>query len=535
MSADDGVPPPAPDYPQQQEEAQAPAWDAEAPAENGEAPPNGTVGNGDDAAADEEEEPLEDEGEEEEGEEEAGPARPKPKKLNAKDQLPEPDSRPHLNIVFIGHVDAGKSTTCGNILVLSGQVDQRAMEKYEREAKEKNRESWFLAYIMDTNEEERAKGKTVEVGRAHFTTQTKRYTILDAPGHKSFVPNMIAGASQADIAVLIISARKNEFEAGFERGGQTREHAVLAKTLGVSQLIVAINKMDDPSVEWRKERYDEIETKLTPYLKQCGYNPKSDIFFLPLSGLQGSNLMEHVSDPSSKIFDKRAAWYPKEKPTLFGLLDSHVQPPPRCESSAVRVSILDGYKDQGVVAMGKVEAGVVESGGQYILMPNKQKVKVVAVGIDDGEGENEYKFAKVGENVQLRVTGAEEEQVQKGFILCGLNDLCPVVTYFKAQVVIVELLPNRPVITAGYSCVLHIHTACEEVEITKLLEMTDRATRKNVKHPPFIKSNCMMQCVMKLASPQCLETYEKRPQLGRFTLRDEGKTIAIGKVIAVKE
>lgn len=162
--------------------------------------------------------------------------------------LKDPDPRPHSNIVFIGHVDAGKSTTCGNILYLTGYVDDRMIEKYQREAKEKNRDSWFLAYIMDTSEEEKAKGKTVEVGRAQFTTENKRFTILDAPGHKSYVPNMISGASQADIGVLIISARKGEFETGFEKGGQTSEHAILAKTLGVDKLIIAVNKMDDPSV-----------------------------------------------------------------------------------------------------------------------------------------------------------------------------------------------------------------------------------------------------------------------------------------------
>ncbi|KAF2556174.1 hypothetical protein F2Q68_00013599 [Brassica cretica] len=171
----------------------------------------------------------------------------------------EANKKRHLNVVFIGHVDAGKSTIGGQILFLSGQVDDRQIQKYEKEAKEKSRESWYMAYIMDTNEEERAKvlpgGKTVEVGRAYFETETTRFTILDAPGHKSYVPNMISGASQADIGVLVISARKGEFETGYERGGQTREHVQLAKTLGVSKLVVVVNKMDDPTVNWSKERY----------------------------------------------------------------------------------------------------------------------------------------------------------------------------------------------------------------------------------------------------------------------------------------
>ncbi|KAJ2324475.1 translation termination factor GTPase eRF3, partial [Coemansia sp. RSA 2681] len=159
----------------------------------------------------------------------------------------------HLNVIFIGHVDAGKSTLGGQILNVTGMVDKRTLEKYEREAKEAGRESWYLSWALDTNQEERAKGKTVECGRAYFETTKRRYTILDAPGHKNYVPHMLSGAAQADIGVLIISARKGEFETGFERGGQTREHAILAKTAGVRHLVVAINKMDDKTVEWSKE------------------------------------------------------------------------------------------------------------------------------------------------------------------------------------------------------------------------------------------------------------------------------------------
>jgi peptide chain release factor subunit 3 len=160
----------------------------------------------------------------------------------------------HVNIVFIGHVDAGKSTLGGNILYLTGMVDERTMEKYEKEAREAGRESWYLSWALDTSKEERNKGKTVEVGRARFETEKRRYTILDAPGHKSYVPNMISGASQADVGVLVISARKGEFETGFDKGGQTREHAVLAKMQGINKLVIVINKMDDPTVEWSKER-----------------------------------------------------------------------------------------------------------------------------------------------------------------------------------------------------------------------------------------------------------------------------------------
>ena len=263
-------------------------------------------------------------------------------------------AKPHLNLVFIGHVDAGKSTLSGNILYLTGNVDQRTVERYEREAKEKNRESWFLAFIMDTNEEERAKGKTVEVGRAHLTTENKRFTILDAPGHKSYVPNMIQGAAQADVGILVISARRGEFETGFERGGQTREHALLAKTLGVRYLVVVINKMDDPTVEWAKERFDECCTKLKPFLKQCGFRPKHEVRFIPISGLTGDNVLNEV--PAD-----RCSWWPQcygatppanftSARTLLGQLDAlDVQ---RDAEGPLRIPVLDRFNDRGTIVMG---------------------------------------------------------------------------------------------------------------------------------------------------------------------------------------
>lgn len=183
----------------------------------------------------------------------------------------------------------------GNILFLTGMVDKRTMEKYEKEAKDAGRESWYLSWALDSTPQERSKGKTVEVGRGYFETDTRRYTILDAPGHKTYVPSMISGAAQADVACLVISARKGEFETGFEKGGQTREHVMLVKTAGVSKLIVVINKMDDTTVNWEKSRYDEIVNKITPFIKGTGYNPKTDVTFIPVSAQTGQNLKDKVS------------------------------------------------------------------------------------------------------------------------------------------------------------------------------------------------------------------------------------------------
>ncbi|XP_020220414.1 eukaryotic peptide chain release factor GTP-binding subunit ERF3A isoform X1 [Cajanus cajan] len=422
----------------------------------------------------------------------------------------------HLNVVFIGHVDAGKSTTGGQILFLSGQVDERTIQKYEKEAKDKSRESWYMAYIMDTNEEERVKGKTVEVGRAHFETETTRFTILDAPGHKSYVPNMISGASQADIGVLVISARKGEFETGYERGGQTREHVQLAKTLGVAKLIVVVNKMDEPTVQWSKERYDEIESKMVPFLKQSGYNVKKDVLFLPISGLMGINM-------KTRMDKSICPWW--NGPCLFEALDSIVVPL-RDPKGPFRMPILDKFKDMGTVVMGKVESGSVREGDSMLVMPNKDHVKVVAIFID----EERVKHVGPGENLRIRLSGVEEEDILSGFVLSSVANPVPAVTEFVAQLAILELLDNA-IFTAGYKAVLHIHSVVEECEIVELLQQMDPKTKKPMKKKIlFVKNGAVVVCRVQVQNSICIEKFSDFPQLGRFTLRTEGKTVAVGKV-----
>ncbi|CAL9031665.1 unnamed protein product [Prunus brigantina] len=429
----------------------------------------------------------------------------------------ELDKKRHLNVVFIGHVDAGKSTTGGQILFLSGQVDDRTIQKYEKEAKEKSRESWYMAYIMDTNEEERVKGKTVEVGRAHFETESSRFTILDAPGHKSYVPNMISGASQADVGVLVISARKGEFETGYERGGQTREHVQLAKTLGVSKLLVVVNKMDEPTVNWSKERYDEIGSKMVPFLKTSGYNVKKDVQFLPISGLVGTNIKNRV--------DKTVcSWW--DGPCLFEALDA-IEIPLRDPKGPFRMPIIDKFKDMGTVVMGKVESGSVQEGDSLFVMPNKVPVKVVAIFID----EDRVKRAGPGENLRVRLSGIEEEDILSGFVLASVANPIPAVTDFFAQLQILELLDNA-ILTAGYKAVLHIHSIVEECEIIELISQMDPKTKKPMKkHIRFVKNGAVVVCKIQVNNLICVEKFSDFPQLGRFTLRTEGKTIAVGKFL----
>jgi len=439
--------------------------------------------------------------------------------------LKEGDPREHLNLVFIGHVDAGKSTLSGKILYLTDNVDKRTIERYEREAKELNRESWFLAFIMDTNEEERAKGITVEVGKAHFETTIKRYTILDAPGHKNYVPNMIQGASQADVGVLVISARKGEFETGFERGGQTREHAMLTKTLGVSYLVVVVNKMDDPTVRWSKERFDECVVKLRPFLKSCGFTIKREVMFIPISGLSGANVKDEV-------LSSDCSWWKKSYTTgennttgstLLGLLDS-LQISGRDPTAPLRIPVLERYNDRGTIAMGKVESGVIRPGMKVTIMPTRNKYKVEAVWAN----EDPVAGAGPGENVLAKLNGAGVEDIRKGYVICT-DPPCRAVNKIICQMAVVEMPENIRIITAGFQAIFHAHCCEEECTISKIFETTN-AKGQVVKGARFVGVNMRCICMIDIDRSVPVDVFDNMPFLGRFTLRTEGKTIGIGKI-----
>ncbi|GAB5033106.1 elongation factor tu [Nannochloropsis oceanica] len=445
-------------------------------------------------------------------------------------ELQDEDPREHLNLVFIGHVDAGKSTMSGQLLYLTGQVDKRTIERFEKEAKQLNRESWFLAFIMDTNEEERAKGKTVEVGRAHFDTDAKRYTIMDAPGHKNYVPNMIAGAVQADVGILVISARRGEFETGFERGGQTREHALLAKTLGVRYLVVVINKMDDSTVKWSKDRFDECVSKLKPFLKSCGYAPKKDVKFIPVSGLTGDNIQKPVAASTCPWWEGLyvAGEHNTAEPTLISCLDA-LCIEGREPSAPLRIPVLDRYQDRGTISLGKVESGSVKVGQKVLVMPTKNTYEVQSILINDLP----VRSAKPGENVKVKLGGAAVEDVQKGYVLCSVGEPCHAATRFDCQLALVDLLEHRPIFSPGYTCVAHLHTAEEEVTVMDLLSIEDRKSGEVKKKPRFARQGNVITCRMRTKREVCCEAFKEMAQLGRLTLRDEGKTIAIGKILTV--
>ncbi|VDN51172.1 unnamed protein product [Dracunculus medinensis] len=423
----------------------------------------------------------------------------------------------HVNIVFIGHVDAGKSTIGGHLMYLTGMVDKRTIEKYEKEAKDKGRESWYLSWALDTNEEEREKGKTVECGRAYFETAKKHYTILDAPGHKSFVPNMISGASQADVAVLVISARKGEFETGFDRGGQTQEHAMLVKTAGVKNLVILVNKMDDPTVQWDEERFKEIQSKLTPFLRRCGF-PKTEISYIPVSGLTGAFLKNR---DAADI----CLWY--KGPCFIEYLDAMLPSFSRDYDGPVRAIIADKYSDMGTIVIGKMESGVIAKGQTMTVMPNRMNVLVIQLWSDDVETDKVLS----GDNVKLKLKGVEDTDILPGFVICSPDSLCRVGRVFDAEVFISE---HKSIIASGYSCVLHIQSAVEEVTVKTVICTIDKKSGEK-KKARFVKQD--EKCIMRLesAEPFCMEPFKDFPQMGRFTLRDEGRTIAVGKVLKVVE
>jgi len=424
-----------------------------------------------------------------------------------------------VSIVFVGHVDSGKSTISGSLLYNLGEVDERAIEKYKREAKVKNRESWFMAYIMDTYEEERDKGKTVDIGKASFSTPHRRFTLLDAPGHAGYIPNLLLGACQADVAGLVISAKKGEFESGFDKQGSTREHTLLLKALGVNNLIVIVNKMDEDSVKWSKERYDKIIETLKPFLHSCGFDTEKNVKYIPISGLTGENLCKEL--------DKhKCDWY--NGPDLIEVMDT-IELPKRDENGPVRVSILDRYKENSVYIMGKLESGTIKYGDTYTLMPSGTKITVDWLFNSEEKG---VPYALPGENIRIRCKGIDSEnEVNRGNILCSSDNLCLTFNVFEAEIQVLEL-PNNLIIAEGFNCILHYHTFIEECSITPKAEI-NRKTKAETK-VKFVRSQSRVKAFVKTKNVLCGEKYETFNNLGRFSMRYEGSTIAIGKILKVK-
>jgi peptide chain release factor subunit 3 len=328
---------------------------------------------------------------------------------------------------------------------------------------------------------------------------------------------MISGAAQADIAVLVISARKGEFETGFEKGGQTREHATLVKTLGVRKLIVAINKMDDSTVNWSKERYDEIVERVTPFLKQNGYNMKTEVEIIPISGFSGANLKDRVAKTA-------CTWY--DGPSLLEYLDSMPSLERKIDAPLL-MPVTGKYKDLGTIVTGKIESGQVQKGQNVLVMPNKQAAEILAINIEEAE----VKSAIAGDNVRLKLKGVEEDDVATGFVICEPARPVKASTRFLVQLIIFSI---RNIMAPGYTAVLHVHAASEEITISRFEALIDKKTGDRLpKKPMFVRQGEVVIAEMECQGTICMEPYADSPALGRFTLRDEGKTIAVGKVLKV--
>mmetsp|Transcript_18199 Transcript_18199/g.37938 ORF Transcript_18199/g.37938 Transcript_18199/m.37938 type:complete len:449 (+) Transcript_18199:233-1579(+) len=427
----------------------------------------------------------------------------------------------HVSIVVIGHVDAGKSTTTGHLIYKCGGIDKRVIEKFEKEANEMGKGSFKYAWVLDKLKAERERGITIDIALWKFETDKYFFTIIDAPGHRDFIKNMITGTSQADLAILVIASPPGEFEAGISANGQTREHALLAFTLGVKQMIVACNKMDAKEVNWSKDRYEEISREMSMYLKKVGYKPDK-VPIVPTSGWTGDNLFEKV--PAGHPL---GAWY--KGPCLLEALDA-VDPPKRPSDKPLRLPLQDVYKIGGIgtVPVGRVETGVLKPGMVVTFAPTGLTTEVKSVEMHH----EQLPEANPGDNVGFNVKNVSVKELKRGYVCSdSKNDPAKQCANFTAQVIIL----NHPgEIHAGYAPVLDCHTAHIACKFSELKTKIDRRSGKTLEEEPkMIKSGDAAMVIMIPSKPMCVESFTEYPPLGRFAVRDMKQTVAVGVIKAV--
>ena len=426
--------------------------------------------------------------------------------------------KPHINLIVIGHVDHGKSTLVGHLLFRLGFVDEKTLRQLEEEAKKKGKESFKFAWLMDRLKEERERGVTIDLSFVKFETKKYYFTIIDAPGHRDFIKNMITGASQADAAILVVSARKGEFEAGMSAEGQTREHLILAKTMGIDQMIVAINKMDAPDVNYSQKRYEQIVAILKKFMKGLGYKV-DQIPFIPVSAWTGENLIERSPN---------MPWY--NGPTLVEALDNYIQPPKKPVDKPLRIPIQNVYTIPGVgtVPVGRVETGVLKVGDKVVFMPPGVVGEVRSIEMHH----QPIQQAEPGDNIGFNVRGVSKKDIKRGDVAGHPDNPPTVAEEFTARVFVIW---HPSAITVGYSPVIHAHTASVAARITEIQAKLDPRTGQVVeKNPQFLKMGDAAIVKFKPIKPMVIEKYSEFPQLGRFAMRDMGKTVGIGVVIDVK-
>ena len=423
-------------------------------------------------------------------------------------------AKPHLNLIVMGHVDHGKSTLTGHLLFDAGYIDQKTIEQYAKESEKTGAGDTFkYAWVLDTIKEERERGVTIDLSFQKFETPKNFYTIIDAPGHRDFIKNMITGASQADVAILVISGKKGEFEVAVGPGGQAREHAYLARTLGVKNLVVAINKMDDQTVKYSEERYKECRKELEGLLKTVGFDI-TKIPFVPTSGWLGDNLSKKSTNTQ---------WY--KGVTVFDALNDFI-PPPKPLDKPLRVPIQDVYTITGVgtVPVGRVETGVVRDGDKVIFNPSGKLGEVKSIETHHVR----MTKAEPGDNIGFNIRGVAKNEIGRGEVM-GHTDKPPTIAKeFIGQIIIIY---HPTAIAAGYTPVLHAHTATVGVTFEELIKKIDPRTGQVVEEKPsFLKVGDSALVKMKPLHNMVLEAFSDIPELGRFAIRDMGSTVGVGVV-----
>ncbi len=420
--------------------------------------------------------------------------------------------KPHLNLVVIGHIDHGKSTMMGALLIEAGAVSDREARELEKLAKEYDRDSWSYAFVFDRLKEERQRGITIDLAFRKFETKSKYFTIIDAPGHADFVKNMITGASQADAAILVVSGKKGEMEVGIAANGQTREHAYLAQTLGVKQLVVAINKAD--IYDYSEQRFNECKQAVGDLLKSIGFK---DVNYIPTSGMA----MDNLAKKSDKL-----AWY--DGPTIMEAIDQF-DLPEKPTGKPLRIPIQDSYsiKGTGVVPVGRVETGILKKGDKIIILPTGFEGEIRSIEMHHEEIEQ----AIPGDNIGFSIRGISLADAGRGDCLGHPSDPPTVITpkgKWTGQIIVIW---HPTALAQGYTPVVHAHTAQVAAKFTSLVKKLDQKTGAVIEDSPkFLKKNEAAIVELQPIKKMCLEKYEDFPEMGRFAVRDMGRTVAVGIV-----
>jgi len=420
-------------------------------------------------------------------------------------------AKPHLNLVFIGHVDHGKSTTVGRILYDTGNIDPHELENLKKEAERLGKATFEFAFVMDRVKEERERGLTIDIAHKRFDTDKYYFTIIDAPGHRDFVKNMITGTSQADGAVLVVGAAE-----GVQT--QTREHVWLARTLGVGQLIVVINKMDATKPEYNEARFNEVKNDVIALLKPIGYKPDTTLI-IPISSYKGEN----ITKPSTKM-----PWY--KGPALVPALDT-LNVPPKPTEKPLRIPVQDVYSITGVgtVPVGRIETGILKPNVKIIFEPADKVGEVKSIEMHH---ENMAQ-AEPGDNVGFNVRGIDKKDIRRGDVAGPVENPPTVAKTFVAQIIVL----NHPsVITPGYTPVFHCHTAQIACTFEELIAKLDPKTGVALpEKPEFLKTGDTARVRVRPTKPMVIEKQADFPPLARFAIRDMGQTVAAGVCIEVEK